>query len=76
MGKIVTVSAKISEELKQKMDELNIKASKIIRKAIEDEVKRKEVEKLKEMLEEAEPILAKLSVERVVRSIREDRDSR
>jgi len=76
MGKLVTVSAKIPEELKQKMEELSIRPSEIIRKAIEEEVDLREVEKIKEMLEEAEPILAKLSVERAVRSIREDRGSR
>jgi hypothetical protein len=76
MGKLVTVSAKIPEELKQKMEELSIRPSEIIRKAIEEEVYLREVEKIKEMLEEAEPILAKLSVERAVRSIREDRGSR
>ena len=76
MGKLVTVSAKVPEELKQKMEELSIRPSEIIRKAIEEEVDLREVEKIKEMLEEAEPILAKLSVERAVRSIREDRGSR
>jgi len=76
MGRLVTVSAKIPEELKKRMDELNIKPSKIIRRTIEDEVKRREIEELKEMLKEAKPILAKLSVERAIRSIREDRDSR
>ena len=69
MGRLVTVSAKVPEEL-------SIRASEIIRKAIEEEVDLREVEKIKEMLEEAEPTLAKLSVERAVRSIREDRGSR
>jgi len=76
MSRLVTVSAKIPEELKKRMDELNIKPSKIIRRTIEDEVKRREIEELKGMLKEAKPILAKLSVERAIRSIREDRDSR
>jgi len=76
VSRLVTVSAKISEELKRRMDELKIKPSKIIREAIEYEVKLREAEELKNMLDEAEPILAKLSVERAVRSIREDRRSR
>lgn len=74
LGRLVTVSAKIPEELKKKMDELKIRPSKIVREAIKEEIRRKEVEKLKEMLVEAEPVLMKLSVERVVKSIREDRD--
>ena len=76
MSKLVTVSAKIPEELKKKMNNLNIKPSEIIKKAIENEIKRREIEELKETLEEVKPILAKLSVERVVKSIREDRESR
>jgi ribosomal protein L29 len=74
LGRLVTVSAKIPEELKKKMDELKIRPSKIVREAIKEEIRRKEVEKLKEMLVEAEPVLMKLSVVRVVKSIREDRD--
>ena len=76
MSKLVTVSAKIPEELKKKMNNLNIKPSEIIKEAIENEIKRREIEELKETLEEVKPILAKLSVERVVKSIREDRESR
>ena len=76
LGRLVTISAKIPEELKRRMDELGIKPSKIIRKAIEDEVKREDIKRLKEMVEEAKSILEKLSVERAVRFIREDRDSR
>jgi len=75
MGRLVTVSAKIPEELKRKMEELDIKPSKIIREAIEEEIRRRNIEELRQTLEEAKPILAKLSVERAVRSIREDRDS-
>ena len=76
MGKLITVSAKVPEELKRRMDELGIKPSKVIREAIEREVRRREVEKLKKMLEDAEAVLARLSIEKVVESIREDRDSR
>jgi len=76
MGSLVTVSAKIPEELRRKMEKMSIKPSEIIREAIENEVKRREVEELREILEEARPILAKLSVERAIRSVREDRDSR
>ncbi len=75
MSRLVTVSAKIPEELKRKMDELNIKPSKIIKEAIEEEIRRRNIEELRQTLEEAKPILTKLSVERAVQYIREDRDS-
>jgi hypothetical protein len=72
----VTVSTKIPKPLKEKMIKLKIKPSKLLRKAIEDEVKRKEIEELKEELTKLKPILDKVSMEEIVRSIREDRESR
>ena len=76
MADCVTVSTKIPKPLKEKMIKLKIKPSKLLRKAIEDEVKRKEVEELKNQIAKLKPILDKISIEDVVKSIREDRDSR
>ncbi len=72
----VTVSTKIPKHLKEKMQRLKIKPSKIVRKALEDEVKKREVEELKKEIEQLKPILDKISMEDVVKSIREDRDNR
>ena len=72
----VTVSTKIPKQLKEKIQKFKIKPSKILRKALEDEVKKREVEELKAEIERLKPILEKISVEDVVKSIREDRDSR
>ena len=72
----VTVSTKIPKPLKEKMVKLKIKPSKLLRKAIEDEVKRKEIEELEDEITKLKPVLDKISVEHIVRSIREDRDSR
>jgi hypothetical protein len=58
------------------MIKLKIKPSKFLRKAIEDEVRRKEIEELKEEITKLKPILDKVSMEEIVRSIREDRESR
>jgi len=72
----VTVSTKIPKPLKEKMIKLKIKPSKLLRKAIEDEVKRREMEELKGQIAKLKPILDKVSIEDIVKSIREDRDSR
>ena len=72
----VTVSTKIPRPLKEKMKKLKIKPSKLLRKAIEDEVSRKEIEELKEEITKLKPILDKVSMEEIVRSIRESRESR
>ena len=58
------------------MRTLKIKPSKILRKAIEDEIKRKEAEQLRDEIDKLKPILEKVSMEDVIKSIREDRDSR
>jgi len=72
----VTVSTKIPKQLKEKIQRLKIKPSKILRKALEDEVKKREVEELKEEIKKLKPALERVSMEDVVKSIREDRESR
>jgi antitoxin CcdA len=72
----VTVSTKIPKQLKEKIQKFKIKPSKILRKALEDEVKKREMEELKAEIDRLKPILEKISVGDVVKSIREDRDSR
>ena len=76
MTKTVTVSTKIPQELKEKLKQLKIKPSKLLRKAIEDEIKRREAQKLKEEIEKLKPILDRISTDDIVRSIREDRTQR
>ncbi|MGD0451424.1 MAG: CopG family transcriptional regulator [Candidatus Bathyarchaeia archaeon] len=72
----VTVSTKIPKQLKEKIQRFKIKPSKILRKALEDEVKKREMEELKEEIDRLKPILEKVSIEDIVKGIREDRDSR
>jgi post-segregation antitoxin (ccd killing protein) len=76
LSKSVTVSTKIPKQLKEKIDRLKIKPSRLLRKAIEDEIKRRETEELKEEIEKLKPILNKVSMEDIVKSLRADRDSR
>jgi len=76
MAKYVTVSARITPELKEKIDKHNVKTSQVIRQALEEEVKRRELEELKEHIKELQPLLNKFTTEEVVRMIREDRDQR
>lgn len=76
LGKYVTVSVKVPPELKEKIRKLGIKPSKLLRKAIEEEVRRREVERIKGEIEMMRPILSKISIEDVVKSIKEDRERR
>ena len=76
MGETVTVSAKIDVRLRRKLDELGIKPSEAIRKALEREVEEKTREKLLKDVDEASSILSKISGEDWVKAIRESRDER
>jgi len=76
MGKYVTVSVKIPVELKEEMERLGVKPSKLLRKIIEAEIRRRKVEELKREIDEVKPILKKIPVDEVVRLIREERERR
>ena len=72
----VTITAKIPKELKEKIRRLNINASRVIREALEAEVRRREEEQLKALAREVSRILNKIPGEEIVRTIREARDER
>ena len=58
------------------MQRYKIKPAKVMRRAIEDEVKRREIDELKAEIEKLKPTLEKISIDDIVKSIREDRDTR
>ncbi|MBO3755136.1 MAG: DUF4145 domain-containing protein [Candidatus Brockarchaeota archaeon] len=74
MSEVITV--RLSKELKKKIKELKIDVSKFVRMSLEEEVERREREKLLSSLSEARKTLSKLSDEEIVRAIRSSRESR
>ncbi|MGI0141739.1 MAG: hypothetical protein ACREBF_03775 [Candidatus Micrarchaeales archaeon] len=70
------MSAKISIKLRAKMRRLGIKPSLVFKEAIEDALTRQRLGKLKVKLKIAQELARKMSVEDIVRDIREGRDSR
>lgn len=76
MGRYVTVSVKIPREIKERLDRLGVKTSDLLRRAIMEELRRREVEEVKKEIEELRDVLERISSKFVVESIREDRDSR
>ncbi len=70
----MTVSAKIPRRLKELMDELGIKPGPVIRKAIEEEVRRRVLEKLESEISEMVEELSTIPDEEIARLIREDRE--
>ncbi len=72
----VTVSAKIPRRLKELLDRYGIKPGPIIRRALEEEVRRVMLEELEGIAKELSRRVSSIPDEEVVRLIREDREGR
>ena len=71
MGSVISV--RIPTELKDDLKRYGIEVSEVTRKALEEEVRRREREELRGMAEELGEFLEKIPRERIVEGIREDR---
>ena len=72
----VTVSVKVRRDLVEKAKALGINISEVVRKVIEEEVRRRGLELIRKRLESVKDLLDLIDVDRVVKSVREDRESR
>jgi len=72
----VTVSAKITVQLRKKMAELDIKPSEVIKIALEKEVEERTRKMLYEKVEKASQIMSKVRREMWVKAIRESRNEK
>ena len=70
----VTVSAKIPRRLKELLDKYGIKPGPIIRRALEEEVKRRMLGEIEEMARELSRRVSHIPDEEIARIIREDRE--
>ena len=76
MKKDVTVVVRVSREVKEDIRRYGIEVSKVVRKALEEEIKRRKLEELKNAAGRLGDLLAKISDEEIVKSIRETRKLR
>ncbi len=76
MGRYITISTKVRRELKEEAERLGIRVSEVLRRALEEEVRKRKLEELEKRLNEASETLDKIDINRIVQSIREDRESR
>ena len=74
MSEIVTV--RVKKSLKEKARKYKINISKIVRVALEDEVKKQEDVELFRAVSEMKVLLQKIPDEEIVKDIRESRDQR
>ena len=75
MSDYVTVSTKVRRELKE-AERLGVRISEVLRRALEEEVRRRKLEELEKKLGEVGEALDRIDIDRVVKSIREDREGR
>ncbi len=74
---MTTVSAKIPEKLKEKTKLYNIKISRVVRRAIEDEVRKIEDETLsKDLVQIGKMLKNTLSSKEIVKAVRSSRNER
>ena len=76
MSDYITVSTKVRRRLKEEAERLGVKISEVLRRALEEEVRRRKLEELEKKLGEVGEALDRIDIDRVVKSIREDRDGR
>jgi len=76
MSDYVTVSTKVRRRLKEEAERLGVKISEVLRRALEEVVRRRKLEELEEKLGEVGEALDRIDIDRVVKSIREDREGR
>jgi antitoxin CcdA len=76
MGEKTTVCAKVPAELKEKLANLGVNVSELIRQQLQAEVDRLERQRLKEQAKEVSIIFKKIPPEEFVESVRATRDSR
>jgi len=76
MGGYVTVSTKVRRELLEEAKRLGINVSEFLRRALEEEVRRRRLMSLEESLKKMRHVLDKIDVNEVVELIREDRETR
>ncbi|MCL4335406.1 MAG: CopG family transcriptional regulator [Candidatus Thermoplasmatota archaeon] len=69
-----TVSAKISQEDREKLRELGLNPTEIIRKAVQEEIRKASNKALIEKMKRMTPVISKLNLDEIVSDIREDRE--
>jgi len=72
----VTVSAKVRRELWEKLRSYGVNISEVIKRSLEEEIKKREEEEARRLLGKASKHLRKLSEEEIIKSIRESREQR
>jgi len=74
MKTYATVSAKVSKKERDELKKLGLKPTEIIRRAVQEEIRRAKNKELMEKMRRIAPVVKKLNVDEIVSDIREDRE--
>jgi hypothetical protein len=74
MKSYTTVSAKISEEEREELKKLGLNPTTIIRKAVQDEIRKARNKELIEKMKKVASTISKLKLGEIISDIREDRE--
>jgi len=70
----VTVSAKVDREFYRRLKKYGVNISRVIKRALEEELRRREEEEVRRMLDRARRILGKIPEDELIDAIRRSRD--
>jgi hypothetical protein len=74
MKTYATVSAKVSQRERDELKKLGLKPTEVIRRAVQEEIRRAKNKELMEKMRRVAPIVKKLNVDEIVSDIRKDRE--
>jgi len=74
MKTYATVSAKVSQRERDELKKLGLKPTEIIRRAVQEEIRRARNKELMEKMRRIAPVVKKLNVDEILSDIREDRE--
>jgi len=74
MKTYATVSAKVSQRERDELKKLGLKPTEIIRRAVQEEIRRARNKELMEKMRRIAPVVKKLNVDEIVSDIRKDRE--
>ena len=74
MKMYTTISARISEEEREALKKLGLNPTAIIRKAVQEEIRKARSKDLIEKMKKVAHIISKLKFDEIVSDIREDRE--
>jgi post-segregation antitoxin (ccd killing protein) len=72
----VMITARIPAELKKQLEELGVNISAFVRRSLEGEIRRLEMERLQMRAEDAAQLLERIPPDEIVKAIRTGRESR